>query len=102
MENKNKNKEKKKDNVITIRTKFNANDAALIMDISRQYVDLYKMVKKICPKDMPQDIITYIYAKTDAMFNQIKARQNMRIKEKVVDEMIAQKEAERNVDDAYG
>lgn len=50
---------------------FDKKTQKLIKSIANQYIEIFKIVKKICPKDFTADEVTLIFAKTDSMFNNI-------------------------------
>ena len=57
-----------------IRKKFNSEIELLIKDIANQYIDIYLIVKKMCPKSFSKEQINIVYVQTEKMFNQYQCR----------------------------
>jgi len=50
---------------------FDEKTEKLIQNIATQYIEIFKLVKKICPKDFNREQIILIFIKTESMFNNI-------------------------------
>lgn len=50
---------------------YDEKNEKLIKDIATQYVEIFKIVKKTCPKYFTMEQITLIFIKTESIFNDI-------------------------------
>lgn len=48
---------------------FNEQNEKLVKDIANQYIEIFKIVKNVCPKYFTKDEVTLIFIKTEVMFN---------------------------------
>ena len=51
--------------------KFDKGNEKLIQDISNQYIEIFKIVKKECPKNFTNDEVILMFVKTEAIYNSI-------------------------------
>lgn len=50
---------------------FNPETKALIKDIAQHYIEIHKIVRKMCPKTFNRDEINMMFIKTEALYNHI-------------------------------
>lgn len=65
-----------------MRKKFNPDTVNLIKEISNQYIDIYLIVKKCCPKNFTKDEIAIMFVKTEQMFNAYQCHKHQAEKDK--------------------
>jgi len=53
---------------------FDKKSEKLIQDIASQYIEIFNIVKKICPKNFSIEEVTLIFIKTESMFNHIQVQ----------------------------
>lgn len=53
---------------------FDKKSEKLIQDIASQYIEILKIVKKVCPKDFSYDEVILVFVKTESMFNHIQVQ----------------------------
>lgn len=61
---------------------FDVETEKLIREIASQYVEIFKIVKKACPKDFSTEQITLLFLKTEGMFNSIQVQKYKKQKKK--------------------
>lgn len=61
---------------------FNEKTEKLIKDIANQYIEIFKIVKKTCPKDFTYDEVILMFVKTESMFNNIQLMKTRKNKKK--------------------
>lgn len=61
--------------------KMDIDSKFLIEDIALQYIDMYKLVKKLCGRGFTKDEIAIIFVKTEQMFNAIQCQNINTIKQ---------------------
>ena len=50
---------------------FTKKDERLIEEIAKQYIEIFRIVKKRCPKNFTNQQIILMFAKTESMFSNI-------------------------------
>jgi len=61
---------------------FDEKTEKLIRNIATQYIEIFKIVKKTCPKEFTTEQVTLMFIKTEAIFNSIQLQIAKKLRKK--------------------